>query len=401
MDVPTLKLYHADAYRCEFSARVLSCTPVCERWDVVLDQTCFYATAGGQPHDTGLIGTASVVDVRETEDGTIIHTVTGPLEGEVTGRIDWARRLDHMEQHTGQHLLSGAFEQLLNAETVSWHLGSESSTVDLDLDGLTPEQAEQIELECNRVIRASLPVLTHLTDSTGIGAFPLRKPPTVTENIRIVEIQGYDWSACAGTHVRGTGELGLLKIKSWEKNKKQVRVEFLVGSRALRDYMVLDRTTRDLSRSLSIGQLDLPGHVARTQEEMSGLRKRVKMLQERILEIEAAELVSESRRVGGARLVRMVFGGRPVEEVRFLAGKVASHPGTIAVFGTKGAMPQIILHRSVDLRLDMGAVIRQVLPMIDGRGGGSPVQAQGGGSRPEALEGALDQAVVLIAEALQ
>jgi alanyl-tRNA synthetase len=173
-----------------------------------------------------------------------------------------------------------------------------------------------------------------------------------------------------------------------------------VGSRALRDYMHLDRITRDLCRSLSLGLVDLPRHVERAQEDISGLRKQVRTLQERTVEIEAAELLLGARRVAGARVVRILFGGRSLEEVKLLAAKVAANPHAIAVFGTKGAIPQIVLHRSVDLRIDLGGIIRQVLPLIDGKGGGSPVQAQGGGSRPDALEHALDQAVLKIADAL-
>lgn len=401
MPVATRKLYHEDPYRSAFSAQVLSCTPAGEQWDVVLDQTCFYPTSGGQPNDLGLLGGRPVLDVREDEsDGTVIHVVGGPVAGDVACEVDLDRRQDHSVQHTGQHLLSGAFERLFDAETVSWHLGSESCTVDLTIENLTLEQVEQIETECNRVIRECLPVVTHLVDQAGLAAMPLRKPPKVTENIRIVEIQGYDWSPCGGTHVRNTGELGLLKVKSWEKYKKTSRVEFLVGPRALRDYMTVDVITRNLCRSLSIGVADLPKFVERLQDESSGLRKQLKLMQEKLLEIEAAELVAQGQRIGQARVVRQVLGGRTLDEVKLLAAKTAAHPATVAVFGLKSALPQIVLYRSVDLRLDMGAVIRQVLPLIEGRGGGSPVSAQGGGSRPDGLEDALDQAVQKIAEAL-
>jgi alanyl-tRNA synthetase len=399
--VSTVKLFQQDAYRKEFTAQVLSCTPAGENWDVVLDQTCFYATSGGQPNDLGVLGGQTVVDVREDESaGLIIHTVTGPLEGEVHGEIDWQRRLDHMEQHTGQHLLSAAFERMLDGETVSWHLGADSTTVDIGIDGLTAEQAAALELECNRIIRATLPVMIHVVDAEGVKAFPMRKPPAVSENIRVVEIQGYDWSGCAGTHVRTTGELGLLKIKSWEKNKKYVRVEFLVGNRALQDYMRIDQMTRDLARSLSIHVLDMPKYVERSQEEASGLRKQLKVAQEKLLEIQAGELVAEAQKIGGTRLVRQIVHGMTLDEVKLLAAKVAAHPGTVAVFGTKGAMPQIVLYRSVDVRIDLGTIIRQVLPLIEGKGGGSPIQAQGAGSRPEGLEQALDQAILKIAEAV-
>lgn len=398
----TERLYHADAYRTTFTANVLSCQPSDNHWSVILDKTCFYPTSGGQPNDLGTLGGRQVLDVQEDEaTGTVLHLVDGPLEGEVSGEIDWQRRLDHSEQHTGQHLLSGTFEQLYDAETLSWHLGAQSCTVDLQMESLSPEQAEAVELACNRVIRAALPVVTHVVDDDGVKRLPLRKPPKVTGEIRVVEISGYDWSACGGTHVRTSSELGLLKIKSWERYKKTTRVEFLVGSRALRDYLHLDRMTRELCRSLSIAVDALPQYVDRTQEELNSLRKLSKQMQEQLLEGEAAGLVAESRRLAGAHVVRQVFGGRPLEELKLLAAKVAAHPGTVAIFGTRGAIPQILIHRSVDLRFNAGTIIREVLPLIEGRGGGSPMQAQGGGSRPEGLEHALDQAVLKVSEALR
>lgn len=399
----TIKLFHQDPYRRTFTARVLSCTPVGDHWAVELDQTCFYATSGGQPNDLGTLGGRRVLDVQEEEhSGRILHMVDGPLEGEVQGEIDWERRLDHMEQHSGQHLLSGVFEHLLNAETCAWHLGAEICTVDLSIGSLTAEQVEQVELECSRIIREARPIVTHLADDQTIGSYPLRKAPSVHGEIRVVEIQGYDWSACAGTHVKNTAELGLVKIKSWEKNKKYTRVFFLVGGRALRDYLFLDRMTRNLCRSLSIAVSSLPHYVERSQEEISSLRKQMKVMQEQLLEVEAKELLAEQCiRLGSARVVRCIFAGRPLEELKFLAAKVAAQPGAVAVFGTKGAIPQIVLHRSVDLRLDMGAIIRQVLPIIDGRGGGSPVSAQGAGKRPEALDEALDAVILAVASSLR
>lgn len=390
----TIKLFQQYPYLRQFEAEVLSCQPVDGQFDVVLDQTCFYAEAGGQPADTGVLGGQAVLDVQEDADGTIRHRVGAPLSGRVAGEIDWGRRLDHMEQHTGQHLLSGAFERLLDAETLSWHLGAERCTVDLEIADLTQEQVEAIEAEVNRVIRARLPVIYHMAETQAdLAGYPLRKPPKVTERIRIVEIQGYDWSACAGTHVTNVGELGLLKIKSTEKYKKNMRVEFLVGGRAFRDYQALDRVTRDAARALSVGQLDLGGWTGRAQEEISGLRKQVKMMQERLLELEAADLVARAHQQSGVRVVAEIWAGRPADEVRLLAAKVASQGGAVAVFGTRGAMPNLILYRSTDVRADMGALLKEALPLIGGKGGGSPIQASGGGSRPEGMEAAMEQLV--------
>lgn len=387
----TVKLFQADLYKTEFEAAVLACLPVDGQYDVVLDQTCFYAEAGGQPSDSGSLGGLPVLAVAIDDAGTIRHRVAQPLSGRVVGQIDWERRLDHMEQHTGQHLLSGAFERLYDAETLSWHLGSERVTVDLEMAELTGAQAEAIEAEVNRVIRSGLPVLTHLAETEAeLAAYPLRKPPKVTEQIRVVEIEGYDWSACAGTHVSNVGALGLLKIKAWERYKKGVRVEFITGGRALRDYQALDLGTREAARALSIAQLDLPGWTGRAQEEISGLRKQVKLLQERLLELEAAELVGRAHVQNGVRIVAEVWAGRPVDEVRFLAAKVAAQGGAVAVFGTRGAMPNLILYRSTDVRADVGKLLKDALPLIGGKGGGSPIQAQGGGSKPEGLEQAME-----------
>lgn len=397
----TVKLFQADAYRTEFEGRVVSCTPVGDAWAVVLNQTCFYPASGGQPSDAGTLGGAPVLDVRAEPDGAIVHVVGAPISGTVVGQVDWNRRLDHMEQHTGQHLLSAAFMHLFEAETISWHLGAEASTVDVSMDSLSADQAEELELTCNQMIRSGLPVHAHLVAPEDVQRYPLRKPPTVEGPIRIIEIEGYDWSPCGGTHVRNIGELGLIKIKNWERYKRGVRVTFLAGQRALRDYLALDRMTRELSRRLSIGVADLPRWTDRTQEELNSLRKRVRTQQEALLTEEAERLLADARRVGPARVVRQSFGGRPVDELRLLAAKVAAAPGCVAVFGTRGALPQLILHRATDLRLDVGQILKEVLPILDGKGGGSPIQAQGGGSRPDRLEEALDAAVARIAEALR
>ncbi|BAD41751.1 serine-tRNA(Ala) deacylase AlaX [Symbiobacterium thermophilum] len=397
----TVKLFQADAYRTEFEGHVLSCSPVGDAWAVVLNQTCFYPASGGQPSDSGTLGGQPVLDVHAEPDGTIVHVVGGPLSGTVVGQVDWTRRLDHMEQHTGQHLLSAAFVHLLQADTVSWHLGAEASTVDIAVENLSAEQVEEVELTCNRLIRAGLPVHAHLCSPEEAHRFPLRKPPTVSGPVRIIEIEGYDWSPCGGTHLRSIGELGLIKIKTWERYKRAVRVTFLAGQRALHDYMALDRMTRDLARRLSIGAADLPRWADRTQEEVTSLRKRVRTQQEELLAVEAERLLAGARRIGPARVVRQTFGGRPADELRLLAAKVAGTPGCVAVFGTRGALPQLIFHRAADLRLDVGQILSAVLPIIDGKGGGSPVQAQGGGTRPERLEEALDAAVSRIAAALR
>lgn len=400
----TLRLYHQDAYLKTFTARVLTCRPAGDGYEVILDQTAFYPTGGGQPHDTGWLGGRRVLEVVEDPDtGAILHRVDGPLAGEVTGEIDWNRRLDHMEQHTAQHLLSQVFAVLFQAETISFHLGSEATTIDLDLQALSPDQVEAAEALANQIVREDRPVRVHWaeTPEAAMARFPLRKPPAVAGPVRVVEIGDFDFSACGGTHVASTGRLGLIKVKAWERYKKGIRLTFLAGGRALRDYQRLDRMTRDLARSLSLGVPDLPGAVEKLREETLRLRRQLRDAQEQLLEVEARELLAGARVVAGVRVVTQTFGGRPGEEVRALAAKVAAHPRAVALFGTRGALPQLFFARSTDVRLDMGAILRQVLPVIAGKGGGSPLSAQGAGSRPEGLATALDLALARVAEGLQ
>lgn len=374
-----------------------------DRYAVTLDRTAFYATAGGQPHDTGVLGGRRVLDVVEDEaTGDVLHLLDGPVEGEVAGQVDWPRRQDHMEQHTGQHLLSQAFVELLGAETVSFHLGAENATIDLTIDALTQDQVSAVEDLVGRLIREDRPVHVHWApDAAAAQArFPLRKPPAVAAGVRIVEISGFDWSACGGTHVASTGRLAAVKVKAWEKHKKGVRVSFLAGGRALRDYQALDAMTRDLARDLTLGVMEIPAAVARFRDEAQRLRRQLKEATDKLLELEAQELLAGARPVAGARILKLTFGGRQLDEVKALAAKVAAQPKAVALFGTRGALPQLVFARSVDLRLDIGAVLKQVLPAIDGRGGGSPVSAQGAGTRADGLATALDTAAARVAELL-
>lgn len=400
----TERLYYTDATLQRFTARVLECRATEGGYAVILDRTAFYPTSGGQPHDTGRLGGRQVVEVTEDEaTGLVLHRVDGPLAGEVEGEIDWARRLDHMEQHTGQHLLSRVFEVLYDADTIGFHLGAEATTIDLELESLTADQVEAAENLANQVLREDRPVLTHWAPSPeeALERFPLRKPPAVAGTVRVIEIGGFDFSACGGTHVASTGRLGLIKIKAWERYKKGVRLTFLVGGRAMADYQRLDRMTRDLARSLSLGVWELPVAVDRFRDEAGRLRKQLKEAREQLLEVEARELLAGARLVAGVRVVTMAFGGRPLDEVKALATKVAAHPRAVALFGTRGALPQLVFARSVDVRVDMGAVLRQVLPAIEGKGGGSPLAAQGAGKKPEGLQTALEVALARVNDGLR
>lgn len=397
----TLRLFHQDPYLRTFSARAISCEPVeDDRWRVVLDQTAFYPTSGGQPNDLGTLSGFPVLDVTEEGD-IIVHITGGPVpEGPVEGVLNWSRRYDHMQQHTGQHLLSGAFAAVANLETIGFHLGEELTTIDLAGPTLTPDLIREVESLVDRLISENRPVSACWYAPAEAARLPLRKAPVVDGDVRVVEIDGFDWSPCGGTHLSSTGEIRLIKVKSWEKYKGNVRVYFLAGDRALRDYAMLHELTDSLCRGFSVGVADLEAAARRSRDEAANLRKELLAARDKLVMYEADSLLKEARNLGGFKVVREVFSGRTLDELRLLATKIASHPSSVALLGLKSAVPQLVFARSADLRLDMGQIMKGVLPAIDGRGGGSPASAQGGGSRPEGLGMALDLALAKVSESL-
>jgi len=233
----TQKLYHEDAYQQEFWAQVLERIAVSNGLGLILDKTCFYPTSGGQPHDQGTLNGIPVSDVFEREDdGAVVHVVGGQVEGSVLkkgetvhGQIDWEHRFDHMQQHTGQHILSQAFLQLLDAETVGFHLSAESSTIDVDKASLEVAQLDRVEELANAIVFADRRVRTYFVDQESVQDLALRKHPGVTGQIRIIEVEGFDLSPCGGTHVKAAGEVGPIAITKSERRGSETRVEFLCG----------------------------------------------------------------------------------------------------------------------------------------------------------------------------
>ncbi|MBC7224597.1 MAG: alanyl-tRNA editing protein, partial [Anaerolineae bacterium] len=250
----TTRLYYDDPYLTEFTARVV------ERleWDghpaVVLDRTAFYPTSGGQPHDTGRLQDVRVVGVEEDPEGRVVHLLERPLQAdEVRGQVDWARRFDHMQQHTGQHILSQACWRTLRAETVGFHLGEEAATIDLDVPDLDLAALERAEVLANDIVCQDLPVHTAFLTDDEAATLPLRKPPAVHGKIRVVQVEGFDASACGGTHVRRTGEVGPIAVVRVEHRGRESRVHFLCGHRATQDHRQRIRITSGLMAALTVG----------------------------------------------------------------------------------------------------------------------------------------------------
>lgn len=373
----TERLYFADPYCTHFSARVVARDERGGHPAVALDQTAFYPEGGGQPSDHGTLNGVVVRDV-QADNGQIWHMLDAPLPDDaVQGVVDWARRFDHMQQHHGQHLLSAAFERLDQARTLSFHLGSATSTIDLDTPTLTDEQAVRAEALVNQVIWEDRPVLARFVTPEELSALPLRKPPSVQTAVRVVSVPEFDHSACGGTHPRTTGGVGLLHIRRWERRGDVTRVEFLCGGRALADYRSRDRLVAQLALEFSVSVDELAEAMARLRAAEERSRKQARATVEQLLHYEAQELLASADLVGIYQVVHHTFEGRDFEELRTLARNIAARGG-IALLGSRGERAQLVLAAPETAQVHCGTLLRTTLTAFGGRGGGQPVLAQGG-----------------------
>jgi alanyl-tRNA synthetase len=405
----THKLYHDDVYQQEFQAQVLERVTVGNELGLILDKTCFYPTSGGQPHDQGTLNGIPVSDVFEREDdGAIVHVVDGEMEGPapdkgetVHGQIDWERRFDHMQQHTGQHILSQAFLRLLDAETVGFHLGAEASTIDVDKAPLGAAQLDEVEELANTIVFADRPVRICFVDQDGMKDLALRKQPMVTGPIRVVEVEGFDLSPCGGTHVRAAGEVGPIVITKSERRGSETRVEFLCGGRALTDYRRQRRIVSELANQFSVGDWELVEAVNRLIEEAKRHRKELNVLKDQLLDYEAAKLWAETEERDGLRIVRVVLSEGDGGTLRGLAQRLARKEACVALLGLKGDRALLVFARSADLPYDMSVLLKGACQILGGGGGGRPDMAQGGGPAGDKLEEALEFALGALKEAHQ
>jgi alanyl-tRNA synthetase len=371
----TERLYYNDPYLLEFEATILETKQIGDRVGVVLDKTAFYPTSGGQPNDTGAINEAAVLDCIDPDDGgTVIHLVDRQLPaGPAHCRIDAARRSDHMQQHSGQHVLSQAFVELFNWPTVSFHMGVVSCTIDLPVESMSREQTEKTEDLANRIVRENRNVAVRYLSHENIAEAGLRKPTERTGEIRIIDISGFDRSACGGTHVRMTGEIGPILITGLERAKKQTRVQFICGDRVLRYAREANRTLEAISQTISAPPFETGGAVRTLWDEHQAARKKIEDLESRLMDYEAAEFPIQNGLAMGA------FKNRGVEKLKVLATKICMRPGVVALLADEGDQLRVVFARSADGPADMNALLKKTLDRFGGRGGGRPSLAQGGG----------------------
>lgn len=390
--MPTERLYYDDPFLLSFTARVVERRVVEGRPALLLDRTAFYPTSGGQPHDRGIINGIRVREVRE-EEGEILHILEEEPAGDVVqGQVEWERRFDHMQQHTGQHILSQAFERR-GAATSSFHIGEELSTIDLDRAPFSPEELVQAEDEANAVVFEDRPVRTYFVTPAELARLPLRKAPAGYERVRIVEVEGYDWSPCGGTHCTRTGQVGPIRIVHSERRGAETRIAFLCGWRALRDARWKHNLLTQMANALTVGIPYLPETVAKLTATVEETRKALEQARRALLGYEARELYEGAEAIGPARVVRAVFSGRPLEEVRLLAREIAALPGGVALLGIAGEEGRLCFARAEGLPWDIGVLVREAAAILGGRGGGRPHDAQGGGPEAGRLEEALERAL--------
>lgn len=364
----TERLYFQNAYLQEFSARVIGRearegSPV-----IILDRTAFYPESGGQPHDLGWLNEVRVIRVEEEAD-RILHFIEKELaENAVRGRLDWPRRFDHMQQHTGQHILSQAFYELVRGETLSFHLGQEESTVEIGIPVIKDETLQRVEELANRIVFSDLEVKTYFLSEEELKAIPLRKPPKKSGLVRVVEISGFDYSACGGTHCRRTGEVGLIKILKLEKIRGNLRFSFVCGFRALKEFESRRRWLQAAAALFSAEESEVVACAEKNLTELKNLKKRQKKLEEKLSFFEAREMLARSP----AGFISGFYPDKSPEEIKFLALNLVHQAEVLAVLA---AFRNEHVHLVVAAAESLGVDVREVIPVLQ-----SQMQLKGGGS---------------------
>lgn len=389
----TKRLYFENPYQIEFEARVVERLSWREKPAVVLDQTCFYPESGGQPSDRGTLNGIEVLGVLE-EDSKILHLLEDDISaGEVKGKIDWQTRFDFMQQHAGQHILSQSFHELYQAETLSFHLGEVTSTVEIDLRKVAEEEVERVETRANDIVFQDREIKSYFIPEEKISSIPLRKPPKKKGLIRVVEVSDFDYSACGGTHPSKTGEVGLIKILKWEKIRNNVKFEFVCGQRASKDYAWKNRDLRELSNMFTVSEREVLTSVEKLQSDLKSQRKKTRKMQERVSQYEAQEIIRNTE----GRIIKDVFTGRTPDEVRCLALDIIKKGDFIVLYALREKeRGHLVFACSENLKCDMRELVPLVSPLIKGKGGGNPSLVQIGAEEAENLELALDKAYEFI-----
>jgi alanyl-tRNA synthetase len=396
----TKRLYYDDSFLYDFDAEVREVLES-PRPGLILDRTAFYPTSGGQVFDTGWLTSEAnaklrVTEVADAEDGKVIHYVEATRDDlkpgtRVHGEIDAARRRDHMQQHSGQHVLSAAFVRLYNIPTVSFHMADDYCSIDLDTPTLTKEQIESAERLANEIVLENRAVDIRFVTREEAGKMGLRKlPPTERDELRLIDIRDFDVTACGGTHVAHTGQIASILLRKTERVRQGWRVEFVAGLRAVatarRDFTTLTETAALFSSHI----YDVPQQARKTLDEIKSQRKQYEHSQEELATAYASVLLADATEVNGRKVVVRTLSDRDLNFVKLLAQKVTRlFPNVVALLATTSPQPSLVFAQSPGQPFDMGALMKDVMTKTGGRGGGSKDMAQGGLPNAEGIEARL------------
>jgi alanyl-tRNA synthetase len=398
----TTRLYYHDSFLYDFEAEVREVQEG-PKPALFLDRTAFYPTSGGQVFDTGVISTENeklkVTEVVDTEDGRVVHYLEAPPKSlqpgsKIRGQIEATRRRDHMQQHTGQHVLSAGFVRLFNIPTVSFHMADDYCSIDLDTPTLSKDQIEAAERLANEIILENRKVDIRFVTREEAGKLGLRKlPPAERDELRLIDIHDFDLSACGGTHVNQTGQIGCVLLRKIEKVRQGWRVEFVAGQRtvstARRDFTTLTEAAALFSANI----YDVPQQARKSLEEIRNLRKQREQAEEELAEAQATTLLAETPESSGRKLMIRTFADRDMNSLKLLAQKLTRRaPNVIALLATTSPQPSLAFAQSPGQPHDMGALMKQTVSKLGGRGGGSKDMAQGGVPNATGIEAALKEA---------
>lgn len=376
----TRRLYFEDAYLTRWVTQVKDKLEREEGKFVVLEESAFYPDGGGQPHDTGTLGGIQVLDVISEEDKVLHRVERFPETDQVACEIDWARRFDHMQQHSGQHLLSAVCRDLYDAITMSFHLGADYCTIDVDKPELSPEQLAAIEQEVNRHIYLNHRIVSYFVSAEEAGRLPLVKPPKVTEHVRIVEMEDVEHNGCGGTHVASTGSIGMIKLLKSEKQKGYTRITFKSGYRALTEFQEQQRVLSQLTARLKTGRNELIDRLDRWEEEQKRLQAEVSELKQKEDRHEAKELLTKQEN----GMIAACYTDKSLTQLQSLASEVVAQ-GEVMVLLASELENKLVFAHSGSFPVSCGAFFKEHLPAYQGKGGGSNKQAQSGFANTEDL----------------
>ncbi|MCC5804407.1 alanyl-tRNA editing protein [Rossellomorea vietnamensis] len=377
----TVKQYYQDAYMKSFHTSFQEQQQDESGWYVVLEETAFYPTGGGQPHDTGKLQDKRIINVEEVS-GEIRHYIEEPFDdisGVVEGQVDWERRFDHMQQHAGQHILSAAFAEALQYETISFHLGKEFLTIDLNVSDMSESDALKAEELANQIIREARPIKTKWVTEAELSSYPLRKQPSVTGEIRLVIIPDFDYNGCGGTHPRSTSEVGAIKILDWEKHKGHIRLQFICGDRVLHQLHRKHGLLKELTSVLQAPEETMVSTAEQLIVKQKEQEKALEGLKEVLLSYEAEGLLGIQK--DDYMLIQKAYSNRPIQELQKIAQHIVSkrEDAIVMLVVQNDQKLQLVAAKGPHPTINLREVAQNVFPLINGKGGGKESLVQGGG----------------------